>query len=186
MTHELLGNHKPSAEWYTPDHIWSRLRATFGTNDIYDPCPIRGTLVLDERISGLEQYWGLEWSQNVYVNPPTPAKPWARKALGTVKIHKDVNIIFAAFSESVLWQVNELMDYPVCWVRNRIQWIDGNSEVKGQPNPNYCKPAKSPRSYNAFVLLSQDPECVRRFCDNFGDLGTIRRSEVLRPARLPQ
>lgn len=154
--HELLGKHKASAEWYTPDDIWARIERTFATDWIYDPCPINGT-------GGLDKEWG--WTY-VYINPPTPAAPWAQKAIQTFAEHPEVNIIFAAFSESVLWQVNELMDYEVCWVRNRIRWIDGKTGER----------SKAPRNYNAFVLLSKDTNVSDRFRANFSNLGTIRRS----------
>jgi hypothetical protein len=166
--HELLGKHKPSSEWYTPLDIWDRIEATFNQpkDNIYDPCPVNGS-------GGLEASWV---AKKIYVNSPSPAAPWALKAIQTHLEHPEVNIIFACFSEAVIWQVNDLLDYPTCWVRNRISWIDGNPEVKGQPNPNYLKPAKSPRNYNCFVCLSTDKYVISRFCENFEVLGTIRKT----------
>ncbi|MBW4558417.1 MAG: hypothetical protein KME59_21330 [Trichormus sp. ATA11-4-KO1] len=167
MVHELLGNHKASSEWYTPEDIWGRIRLIFNEDHVYDPCPAGG-------LAGLEADWSL--FNNIYVNPPTPAAPWALKALQTHKDNPEVDIIFACFSEAVLWQVNELQDHLVCWVRKRISWIDGNQTVKGKPNSNYLKPAKSPRNYNAFVCLTNNPEIRHRFLFRFQDLGTIRTS----------
>lgn len=155
--HELLGKHKPSAEWYTPDDIWQRVNNTL--EKPYDPCPVNGS-------NGLEVDWSKQ-GRNIYVNPPTPASPWAIKAIQTHLEHPEVNIIFACFSEAVLWQVNQLQDFPVCWVRNRIRWIDGRTgEV-----------SKAPRNYNAFVCLSE--EVISRFKVNFSDLGTVRKSYVI-------
>lgn len=202
MTHELLGNHKPSSEWFTPDDIWGRVERTFDCKSIYDPCP-RGCLDDGLAVDWTDNYNYVLDMPYIYVNPPTPAAPWALKAIQTHLEHPGVNIIFACFSEAVLWQVNDLMDFPVCWVRNRINWIDGNQWVKcdslegyarvhsGSPyykiengkyyktNPNYLKPAKSPRNYNAFVCLSTDEGIIGRFIENFQDLGTIRLAYTL-------
>lgn len=208
MANELLGKHKPSSEWYTPIWIWDKVFNTFGyeseqeTDTLYDPC---------EADHKLEPYFDLEdglckdWTKHyhIYVNPPIPAAPWAKKAIETVRQNPDTTIIFAAFSEAVLWQVPELLDYPVCWVRNRIHWIDGNKYIKLKnsdgaaflkdgnwytDNLNYLKPSKSPRNYNAFVLLRNEfmsPEgrkIERRFCQQFIGMGTIQlRREVYKP-----
>ncbi len=184
---KLLGNHKPSSEWYTPDHIWNKVYNTFGiTKGLFDPCPINST------INGFKLDWDYKY---VYCNPPTPAQPWAKKALQTVKQNPETVIIFACFSEAVIWQVNDLLNYPMCWVRNRIPWIDGNKWVKKPngdstgtmidgkiwyPNTQCMKPAKSPRNYNAFVLLVNDNnpfhsnDLIDRFCEQFSDMGTIQ------------
>ncbi|BAY20781.1 hypothetical protein NIES2100_05250 [Calothrix sp. NIES-2100] len=151
--HSLLGNHKPSQEYYTPGYIWNKVYSTFDTKDIFDPCPIKG-------VNGLE----ISWKHNfVYTNPPTPAKLWAIKAIATIQEHKHVSIIFAAFSESVLFQVPELLTYPTVIVRNRIPWIDGKT----------MEPGKSPRNYNAFMCLSNKSSVITRFKDNFQDLGFV-------------
>lgn len=172
--HPLLGSHKPSQEWYTPQYIWDKVSASFDYPIYYitDPCPIGG-LPHRDILSEDWQHIGLY----VYCNPPTPAAPWAKKCIEAYRQNPKMNIIFAAFSEAVLWQVNDLMDYPVCWVRNRIPWIDGNRYKKDVLNPNYMKPAKSPRNYNAFILLSNDDAIRDRFVKNFSDLGTIRQSK---------
>lgn len=210
MTHELLRKHKPSAEWYTPPHIWERVNSTFSTayypnfydRDIcYDPCPRNSKE--HKKGNGLLEDWTKH--KFIYCNPPTPAAPWAKKAIQTVTYSPETIIIFAAFSEAVLWQVNELLDYPICWVRNRINWIDGNEiikvnidkisvitdevEIDGKwykPNPGYLEPSKSPRNYNAFVLISASNDGTleyydieRRFCKQFADLGTIQLSRTV-------
>lgn len=197
MTHPLLGDHKPSSNWFTPEDIWLRTQLTFDTkrSEILDPCPGNDKWTVD----GLALDWALRiqhlgLDQFIYVNPPTPAAPWAKKALETVKDHPRLSIIYAAFSEAVMWQVPALMDFPVCWVRNRISWIDGSPLIvaKGsndydyifdeatqkyyRPNPNYMKPAKSPRNYNTFVCMSHDPEVVNRFILQFQPLGEVRNS----------
>lgn len=202
MSHELLGKHKASSEWYTPDCIWSKIYKTFGIPEddpdylLSDPCP-KNHLVSD----------GLRWleessSKYIYVNPPTPAAPWAKKCIEHIQQNPNTFIIFAAFSEAVLWQVPELLDYPICWVRNRINWIDGNKHIKAKEsdccaytlpdgnwyvmNHNYLKPSKAPRNYNAFALLSHSEnqnleyyDIERRFCCNFSDMGTIQLSRTV-------
>ena len=180
MTHELLGKHKVSSEWLTPESIWHRVCYTlqYQEYELFDPCPPGGE-------GGLEKDWNQDCP--IYVNPPSPAAPWAQKALETVRDNPHNNIIFACYSEAVLWQVNPLMDYPICWVRNRINWLDGNDNMRDRDsktfvtNPNYLKPAKSPRNYNAFVCLSTNRYTVRRFADAFGDLGSVRTSSTLLP-----
>ncbi len=176
--HPLLGTHKPSSQWYTPEYIWSNVYTTFNSKDVYDPCPIKGT-------RGLLKKW--HGNKYIYVNPPTPAKQWALKALIEYKkaLDSDVefNLIFAAFSESVLWQVTTLQNFPTCWVRNRINWIDGNEFKKDKksgemiPNPGYMKESNAPRNYNAFCLLSNNKNIGNKFIDVFSELGEIRRSK---------
>jgi hypothetical protein len=205
MNHELLGKHKASSEWYTPDYIWEKIKNTFDIHaysDLYDPCPRQS----DD--DGMDTNWVER--KRIYVNPPTPAAQWAKKAIKTVQKNEDTSIIFAAFSEAVLWQVPELLDYPICWVRNRINWIDGNEWVKCKQNydqfdelpdnvikkdgiyyrknSNYLKISKAPRNYNSFVLLKKnfiDPygrKIERKFCENFSDLGIIQLSrEIYKP-----
>lgn len=204
--HPLLGNHKPSAQWYTDEGIWRRIETVAGTsrNWIYDPCPA------DDKydkytVDGLAVDWAMRiehsgFAKFIYLNPPTPAAPWALKALETVADHQDLTIIFAAFSEAVLWQVNSLMDYPICWVRNRINWIDGNrwKAVKGnkydigfdestgkylRPNPSYMKPSTSPRNYNAFVCISRSTPIRQRFVNEFKVYGDVRISQKLNTAK---
>jgi DNA N-6-adenine-methyltransferase (Dam) len=219
MTHELLGTHKPSQEWYTPAQIKQKVLNTFNTVElIFDPCPqpdkpnnLNDGFCAEffTLPSGLERQW--EQYKYIYCNPPTPAYLWAKKAIETVKLNPETVIIFAAFSEAVLWQINELLDYPICWVRNRINWIDGNERIfilekdaksctyKGKPclprldannkysilNPNYMKPSKAPRNYNAFVLLYQK-DCFhqgkmafkKRFAQQFSDLGTVQLDRI--------
>jgi hypothetical protein len=160
----LLGTHKASAEWYTPDFIWEKVNAVLEYP--VDPCPIMS------KRDGLTYDWYSIVNpvcDSIYVNPPTPAAPWAEKAIRTHREHPEVNIIFAAFSINVLTQVNELLDFPVCYVRKRIKWIDG------RPG----KDSTSPSHYSAFVLLSSDSEVIERFKVNFSGLGNVRRSYVI-------
>lgn len=152
----LLGTHKASPEWYTPSHIWEKIYNTFGTQEIFDPCPIGGC-------DGLKKEWRSDF---IYINPPTPAKLWAEKAIATFNEHSNTNIIYAAFSESVLWQVPELITYPTVFVRYRIKW-DSNKTDDGKRN--------APRNYNAFILLSNNAAIFQNFKTQFGDLGFLGR-----------
>lgn len=156
MAHELLGTHKASPEWYTPSHIWERIYKTFGTKDIFDPCPIGGS-------DGLTTEWQADF---IYINPPTPVRLWAEKAISTFTDRSNTNIIYAAFSESVLYQVPELLTFPTVLVRHRIKW-DSNKPDNGKRN--------APRNYNAFMLLSNDALISQNFKVQFGDLGFLGR-----------
>jgi len=183
MTHELLGNHKPSFEWYTPEYIWQSVSTVLGKN-IYDPCPIKNRTTTN----GLSEKWGETVKRfdfdGIYVNPPTPAAKWAQKAINEIAKNPDLSIIFAAFSESVLWQVNELQDWRICWVRNRIKWVDGNPLKKNrkgelEPNPDHMKQSSKPRNYNCFVLISSDYDKHCLFDEEFSKYGNIRISEII-------
>lgn len=196
----MLGDWKPSSEWYTPDHIVKKVCNTFDSHLIFDPCPAKermeeGTFYTEVdplTMDGLKRDWGRY--KYVYCNPPTPAQSWAKKALQTVAV-SNTCIIFACFSEAVIWQVNELLDYPICWVRKRVNWIDGNrysrtpNKAKTKimldgkiyyENEKFMKPSKAPRNYNAFVLLVPDlwvadyAVIVNRFGKNFSDLGSVQ------------
>jgi hypothetical protein len=190
MTHTpLLAGHQISSEWFTPVDIIKKLEYTLG--DYYDPCPIHGT-------GGLESPWDYPM---IYVNPPSPAAPWASKALEVHKLCYN-SIILACFSNDLLWQLQELMDYPVCYPRKRIKWVDGRSHVpltakalKGEneavkeavmvsgrfyvPNPDYLKTSKNPSKYNAFVCISKNPGVIKSFTESFKDLGDVRQSYTL-------
>jgi hypothetical protein len=130
-----------SSSWYTPGYIKEKVRLTFDvvSIEILDPFPPNGT-------GGYE----LDWTGNVYCNPPIPASKAALKAIETYKNDKSVNIIFAGYSESVCWQVPELETYVHVKCRKRINWIDGRTEVNGVTNPNYLQPGRNPAHYSSF------------------------------------
>ena len=156
-----------SSSWYTPDYIWDKVTSTLGVT--LDPFPPDGT-------GGYE----LNWTGNIYCNPPIPASKAAIKAIDTYENDKTTNIIFAGYSESVIWQVPQLETYVHVKCRKRINWIDGRTEVNGVSNPNYLQPGRNPAHYCSFFLLSQDTLVIQRFIDNFSDMGSIKRSEILR------
>jgi hypothetical protein len=154
-----------SSSWYTPPYIWDKVNSTLGAT--LDPFPSDGT-------GGYE----LDWTGNVYCNPPIPASRAAIKAIETYENDKSVNIIFAGYSESVCWQVPELETYFYVKCRSRINWIDGRTEVNGVSNPNYLQPGRNPAHYSSFFLLSQDTAIIQRFIDNFSDMGVIKYATI--------
>lgn len=159
--HPLLGKHKHHSNWYTPTHIWTKIKATFNTGIIYDPCPIYGLEDVEagKLHDGLDStYWHLD---NIYINPPSPASKWAIEALKHYQENSHKSIMFAAYSEAVLFQQPELKRHLTCWVRNRIKW-DSNTPEK-----------VSPRSYNAFILMTNNDKMKNRFYDNFHDMGDV-------------
>jgi hypothetical protein len=154
-----------SSSWYTPPYIWDKVNSTLGAT--LDPFPPDGT-------GGYE----LDWTGNVYCNPPIPASRAAIKAIETYENDKSVNIIFAGYSESVCWQVPELETYFYVKCRSRINWIDGRTEVNGVSNLNYLQPGRNPAHYSSFFLLSQDTAIIQRFIDNFSDMGVIKYATI--------
>lgn len=150
--------HQVSSEWYTPGYIWNRVYKTFSTDKVYDPCPILGK-------NGLVLDWKHEF---IYCNPPSPCYDFAVKTLNTFNFRVSKNlhtsIIYAAFSESILFQYPELyINHTLCMVRKRIRWIDSSTLVESD----------KPRNYNAFILLTTRSTIRNQFAINFGDIGKI-------------
>lgn len=177
-------NKRPSALWYTPDNIWGRVKFVLG-NNVFDPCPC-GQGAWEE--DGLTYDWAEKSRERglsgIYINPPTPAKKWAKKALETIKRHPDASMVYAVFCTDLLNQTPALMDYWGCFVTNRIHWIDGNEFIKGEElkkNPFFMKPNPRPTSYNAFFLLSNDASTQKKFYAGFESLGEIRKSYLWTP-----
>jgi hypothetical protein len=154
-----------SSSWYTPEYIWNKVALILG--DTLDPFPPDGT-------GGYE----LDWTGNVYCNPPIPASKAALKAIETYEANKSINLIFAGYSESVCWQVPKLETYVHVKCRKRINWIDGRLLVNGVSNPNYLQPGRNPAHYSSFFLLSQDTSVIQRFIDNFSDMGSIKQATL--------
>ena len=160
----LLGDHKISSDWWTPRAIFTKIEETFETTNFYDPCPAYGqqSAIAGKIPSGLDlSKWGNE-SGCVYINPPSPASIWADMAINYHQDTPDSSVIFAAYSEAVLYQCPRLKTYLTCWVRNRIAWDCPPPMLKS-----------SPRNYNAFILLTNSPLIAHRFFDNFRDIGDI-------------
>jgi len=173
-----------SSSWYTPDYIWDKVNATL-SDTIYDPFPRNQMSDLSVELwDGYADDWlctlGCLGSKSIYCNAPIPASKAAIKCIEVHKAEPATNIIFAGYSESVIWQVPELETYVHVKCRNRINWIDGRTEVNGISNPNYLQPGRNPAHYSSFFLLSQDTLVIQRFIDNFSDMGSIKRSEILR------
>jgi hypothetical protein len=157
------------------------VRRVLKTSNIYDPCPVED----DVKEDGLKQDWGLH--PFIYCNPPIPAAIWAYKALETAERHNNESVImFAAFSPSVLFQEPRLLDYPICFCRKRIKWIDGRKMILGKaqlidnelviqekPNPNFGKGIVGSTAYSAFVLLGANTEYVARFKSVFESIGKV-------------
>lgn len=129
-----------SSEWYTCDYIWDKVNATYN-GVAFDPFPPNGSDGYD-----------IDWTGNVYCNPPIPASKTAIKAIETYKSDKSVNIIFTGYSESVIWQVPQLETYIHVKCYKRINWIDSRKEVNGVSNPNYLQPGRNPAHYSSFFL----------------------------------
>jgi hypothetical protein len=191
-----MSDHKASAEWYTPGYILDKVLRVFESEAVFDPCPT----FREPGIDGLKEEWKERY---IYINPPTPAKKWSEKALLTLHKNPDVSIIYAAFSESILWQLPELLDFPFVLCRKRIKWVDGNEYIKCKEsdievvyetekngrknhykkNPHYLKVSENPSNYSAFVCLSYEPWITYNFCREFGDLGEPRISNLIQPKK---
>ena len=87
MTHELLGKHVSSSLWYT---IMSRVKYTLENNH-YD---------LDPGVDGLKLDWNEQaqlFNGCIYVNPPIPARNWARKTIQIFESNNNLNILYACY-----------------------------------------------------------------------------------------
>jgi hypothetical protein len=159
-TTSLLGKHKITSEWYTPDYVWQWIEYIFDSNRavIFDPCPIGGT-------GGLE----LDWTKHklIYVNPPSPAMLWAIRTI-SYKTRKDMCLLYLSFSESVIWQVPELLTVPTILIRKRIKFVSNNPNQKSNPS-----------NYNALHLINGNREVYNRFKRIANLTGTLIQSNII-------
>lgn len=159
-TSNLLGKHKHSPEWYTPDYVWGWVEFIFDCNrsEIFDPCPIGGA-------GGLE----LDWSKHklIYVNPPSPASKWASRTISYIG-QKETSLLYLSFSEGVIWQNPTLLTCPTMLIRRRIKFI-----------PSIPVKVNSPSNYNALHLINGNKEQLRRFIRVGNTVGTVIQSNIL-------
>lgn len=170
---------KSTSNWYTPDYILDKVAEVF-PDGYHDPCPIAPTN------DGLNVSWS--GYKGIYCNPPIPAQVWATKCLHAQYMQlldggSMTPILFAAFSPAVFFQQPAMLQFPICWVRNRVKWVDGrelitklvdNAEVQ-RPNPNYLKAATGSNQYSAFVMMTDDALTLARFKQAFAPMGEINQ-----------
>lgn len=159
-TINLLGQHRSSPEWYTPDFVWEWIEYVFDQprDQIFDPCPVGGT-------GGL----GIDWSVHrfIYVNPPSPALLWGQRTI-SYKGQNDVCLLYLSFSESSIWQVPELLTVPTILIRRRIKFIPSKPITKNMPS-----------NYNALHLVNGDVQTLARFKHVANYSGTLIKSVII-------
>ena len=112
-----------SSEWYTPPwivEVCSKILALPRLRFDLDPCAGRHTTLASRGLSegGLEGVW----SGSVWINPPSPARPWWDRLMNS-----DVEAsAFAAYNvdqivQSVRWSV-PMATFPILWIGGRVEW----------------------------------------------------------------
>lgn len=161
-----------SSEWYTPFEIVAAARALLGEIEL-DPasCAAANTVVGARHIHTIETD-GLaqDWGGAVFLNPPSPAKPWWTKLMREHRFGGVSRAIYVAYSieqvqQSQVWAEKSgqphMLSFPVCFPKRRIRFYapDGKGDVV---------PGASPTHASAIVGVGIDP---RRFATSFRSLG---------------
>lgn len=159
-TTNLLKQHKPSPEWYTPEYVWKWIEFIFDCDrvQIFDPCPIKGT-------GGLNFDWSIH--KLVYVNPPSPASKWAARTI-SYKGRKEMSLLYLSFSESVIWQNPTLLTVPTILIRRRIKFI-----------PDHVLNKNNPSNYNALHLFNGDCDQLDRFIEIGNQIGSVIQARMI-------
>lgn len=125
-----------SSEWFTPPNIIEAARAWMGSIDL-DPASnalantvVKATTFFDQEVDGLKQ----RWQGNVFLNPPTPPRPWWERA---VKMHVEERTVttFVAYSIETLsqsqgsqkrdprpWGGASMLAFSVCIPKGRLRF----------------------------------------------------------------
>lgn len=135
---QLINQASGKTNWFTPPHIIEAARAAMTSIDL-DPASCAAA----NAVVGAKEFYEADgvcrpWYGNVWLNWPYGRKEnqeWTRKAIAEYKagyIEQACLLGFAATSES--W-FQPLLSYPVCLIKGRLQFIDGDTmqPVKGGP-----------------------------------------------------
>lgn len=135
-----------SSEWYTPPKIIEAARTWMGSIDL-DPAScelanraVRAARFFDEATDGLKQ----RWQGNVFLNPPTPPRPWWER---TVAMHVEERTVttFVAYSIETLsqsqgsqkrdprpWGGASMLAFSVCIPKGRLRFWCTARDSMGQ------------------------------------------------------
>lgn len=174
MTFRLKSNHaKYTAVWYTPAWVVDKVRNIFGGVIDLDPASdavgnktVQATNYYTERDNGLLQ----PWYGNVWLNYPggvtkgvSHSTIWFAKAEEEYFYGRAENIIVCVFSMDHLCVCPAMLDYPICYLRNRLVFTD----EQGRDSPSH---------QNALVLVSQNNAIIKQFKQKFKPHGEVRKA----------
>lgn len=158
-------------EWYTPHEYLKKVYLTLGKVTLDPCCNLHGApnVVADKYyrfpVDGLLEPWGSGYGL-IFMNPPygRVISKWTKKLLYEYQIG-NINSAIALIpvkTETQWW--DDLMASAVCWcaVKGRIRFKNPWGE-----NNNFGTFA------SALVLLSNDLDIIKRFKDQFSNIGTI-------------
>lgn len=160
----LLGDADACVEWYTPPRFIEMAREVMGAIDL-DPASnevaqqwIKATRYFTESDDGLAQ----KWTGRVWCNPPYGRKVnlWLEKGLTDYSAGHITPAIFLLNRTGAAWyKTLRRQVTAVCEVEKRISFVDATG-----------KPQGSPRYYNDFLYLGDNPT---RFESLFAAVGDV-------------
>lgn len=122
-----------TSEWYTPPwivEVCAKILDLPKARFDLDPCAGIHTSLASRGLSegGLEA----EWRGHVWLNPPSPARPWWDKLMGS---EADASA-FAAYNvdqiaQSVRWSV-PMATFPILWIGGRVEWWSSRDGMIGR------------------------------------------------------
>lgn len=154
-----------SDEWYTPEHIVSRVEEMLGRIDL-DPCSNQGRNIpavehLYKGDDGLQHGW---WGR-VFMNPPfgpngRNISSWNRKLITEYQSRHTTEAIALVPANRECFRT--FVEHPVCVLYDRLRFLRPEGET-----------SQTGKFDSAIVYLGSD---LRRFYRVFHDLGNIRMS----------
>lgn len=157
-----------SAEWYTPPDLLDRIYAVLPHIDL-DPCSNPGKPLVRADTHYRKEDDGLSqtWQGVIYMNPPYGREigKWTGKLVDEFTAgNVPAAVALLPVKSDTVWWADLMEAAPVwCAIRGRVKF----------QSPTGFKQTGTFAS--AAVLLTEDPGCIGRFVQAFGDLGTLWR-----------
>jgi phage N-6-adenine-methyltransferase len=161
-----------SVEWYTPAKYIEAARSAFGGTIDLDPasCEKAQEIVKAERYLTVgDDGLALEWSGNVFCNPPYGRgmmQKWIAKCIEEHK--KGCNIILLVNANTSEKWFQPLYAYLICFTNHRIRFIDQDGIE-----------AKSPACGNAFIYIGDKDWKFVEYFHRFGSIMQRRYNEAI-------
>jgi hypothetical protein len=111
-----------TSEWYTPPWLVAAAAHLLGIKVFdLDPCAGQHTSHAKRGLSegGLETSWG----GNVWLNPPSPSRPWWDKLMDEPGVDRAAYVAYNVdqIAQSVRWRT-PMATFPILWIGGRVQW----------------------------------------------------------------
>lgn len=136
--HQRINQNSGDAEWYTPPHIIESARRVLGNIDL-DPasCAVANANVKAAAFFTADDN-GLRfpWHGRVWLNMPFGGRDneqWIGKLIHEYTAGRCMAALTIAFSSTDTKWCQMLLDYPVCFIRGRVAFIDSTDAGRDGP-----------------------------------------------------